>query len=208
MFRLIKLLNDINFWTILGVIITIVTLIVTIEQRQELDVVFSLHAKSDLNIENGEKITFVLLSADSFNGIVKKIKIPAPVGFYNPNKNAIDIEYNVIANGIGCSLNRNELKSVKVLRNYGKLLDLYFECEAEYFFQNKFIKSNAIVTWSYENMSDKSNARFDIECLIGAEQCGNLKEDSYVVVYIPDLENSTKEELIYKILTEQDIKKI
>lgn len=208
MHRLINLLSDINFWSILGVIITIVTLIVTIEQRQDIDVVFSLHAKSDLAIEDCDKITFVLLAADNFVGSVKKIKIPAPMGFYNPNKNAIDIEYTVKTKDMGCSLNFNEFKSVRILRNYGKLLDFYFECEAEQLFKNKWIKSNAIVMWSYENMSDRSNAKFDIECLIGAEQYNSFAEDSYVVVFIPDLENSSKEELSYKILTEKHIKHV
>lgn len=197
--RLLELLSDINFWSVVGVIISIVALYFTINQHRDLDVVFSLNARESLEIEDNKEIKIVLLSSDKIDKSCTRVKIPAPFGFYNPNKKALDIEYSVKSSGIECSMGSEEVKSTIVTRDYGNLLNLYFIIPTEQIFSNEAIKSDVTVLWNYENMTDRHNAFFNILCIADLDKYESYSsKSSYTVVYIPDFENSTSEEIIYK----------
>ena len=124
--RLIKLSSDINFWSIVGVIISIIALYFTIIQHRDFDIVFFLNGKENLEIKDNNQITIILLSSDKISETCTRVKIPAPFGFFNPNKKALDVEYSIKSNGIECSMDSGETKSTTVIRDYGNLLDINF----------------------------------------------------------------------------------
>ena len=209
--RLIKLLSDINCWSIVGVLITIVTLYFTIDQHKDIDVIFSLHANKDREIDDDEQIVFILLGMDKVKDIktTQKVKIPTPFGFYNPNRMALDIDYSVITNNIDCSMQINDSSIIKVLRKSGKLLDFYFEYDTQFLLQNNISTANAIILWSYENMSKRNSAKLNIKCIVEPKDIeNNLQKGDCVIVYIPDFENSTNEEICFKILNENELIKL
>lgn len=197
--RLIKLISDINFWSIVGVIISIIALYFTIIQHRDFDIVFSLNGKENLEIKDNNQITIILLSSDKISETCTRVKIPAPFGFFNPNKKALDVEYSIKSNGIECSMDSGETKSTTVIRDYGNLLDINFIIPVEQLVSNKAIKSDIAVIWNYENMTDRHNAFFKIQCIADLDQYKSLySKDDYCVVYILDSENSTSEEARFK----------
>lgn len=197
--RLIELISDINFWSIVGVILSIIALYFTISQHRDLDIVFSLNGKENLEIEDNKQITLILLSSDKIAETCRRVRIPAPFGFYNPNKKALDIEYSIKSNGIECSMDSGEFKSLTVIRDYGNLLNIYFTIPVEQLVLNKVIKSDIAVMWNYENMTDRHNAFFKIQCIADLDQYESLySKDDYSVVYILDSENSTSDEALFK----------
>ena len=207
--RLIDLLTDIKFWSILGVIVTILTLLITIQQHRDINVMFSLHARSKVEIEGTQPMTFFLLCADKITEGAQKVRIPAPVGFYNPNKVAVDIEYGVTTDGMECSLAPLESLSMKVFRKYGKLLDCDFILDADKLRNNAIVDVEASVRWIYENMSDKSSANLQIKCLTNTKMFDDsLSKGRLTVVYVPDFAKCTPTEFVYKLLDEQTLAEV
>jgi len=175
-----------------------------IKQHRPLDVVFSLHAQKDAEIAPNQQLSFVLLATDKVPKTVQKVKIPIPFGFYNPNKKAINMEISIKTTDLGCSLAFGEYIPLKVLRNCGSKIDAYFLYEMAQLRQNDSIDSQVYILWSYENMSNQAYARLDIKCFTDVKMwLDSLVPKDMSVIYTPDFENSTSEELLYKILDQQ-----
>lgn len=199
--KVIELLSNINFWTIVGVIVSIATVAVVIKQHRHIDVVLSLHAQKDTEIAANQQLCFVLLATDKVPKTVQKVKFPVPIGFYNPNKEAINMEVSIKTTDLGCSLAFGEYMPLKVLRNSGSKIDAYFLYEMAQLRRSDSIDSQVYILWSYENMSNQASARMNIKCFTDVKKwldSNELKDMS--VVYVPDFENSTSEEFLYKIL--------
>lgn len=207
--RLLELLSDIKLWSILGVLVTILTVIITIRQHQSTNILFSLHARNNVEIKENQPMLFIILSADKINESVKRVRVPAPVGFYNPNREAVEIEYAVKNRGVGCTLSPTEYTKTKVLREYGKILDFDFVFDAEQLRKGNIVNFETAIMWSYENMTDRCRANLQVRCLTNVQSyVENSSKGRLVVVYVPDFASSTREEVVYKVLDEDVLAKI
>lgn len=96
MHRIIYWLKNINFWTIVGTLITIATVIVTVYERRPHRVDLIVNAEEPFEIRPGEEtnVLAVLYGVDEVDS--DSIKVMLPLSFRNHENKSINLDYSII----------------------------------------------------------------------------------------------------------------
>ncbi len=200
---IIDKLTSINFWTIVGSLIAVVTAGVTLYQHKSTIEVEPRFFSGSLHDE--EKVLFVLLNYYKTNS--DSISFELPIHFYNPSKKAIELEYTI--NPVGHSyfavsnIEKPAWRKITILREEAALALLHFKASRKEIDEKVHIEGDLHLLWTYENMSDRNKALLHYVVVpLNASTANYVAQKDITVL----LNNDGTESGHFSIVTEEQIK--
>lgn len=184
---IIDRLTSINFWTIIGSLIAVVTAGVTLYQHSSIEIVPRM-VSVPLNDE--ETVLFVLYNYDQTNS--DSISFEWPINFYNPSKKAIELEYTI--NSKGCTYfnipgyNRYKThNAITILREESTPAIIQFKASREEIDEKGRVEGDFSLLWNYENMSDRNKVLFHYVLFPFNDSTANyVIQEDWVIRFIND----------------------
>ena len=184
---IIDRLTSINFWTIIGSLIAVVTAGVTLYQHSSIEIVPRM-VSVPLNDE--ETVLFVLYNYDQTNS--DSISFGWPINFYNPSKKAIELEYTI--NSKGCTYfnipgyNRYKThNAITILREESTPAIIQFKASREEIDEKGRLEGDFRLFWHYENMSDRNKVLFHYVLFPFNDSTANyVIQEDWVIRFIND----------------------
>ena len=185
---IIDRLTSINFWTIIGSLIAVVTAGVTLYQHSSIEIVPRM-VSVPLNDE--EKVLFVLYNYDQTNS--DSISFEWPINFYNPSKKAIELEYTINSSGWdayfkipGCNRYKTH-NAITILREESTPAIIQFKASREEIDEKGRVEGDFSLLWNYENMSDRNKVLFHYVLFPFNDSTANyVIQEDWVIRFIND----------------------